>query len=232
MDRLNVLYLLCTLLRGRYVLLIDNDGTIRNTNSVKDECLNGFCVAEFGEIRTELLPTQIHRRMHGRPMAEIFVAIADEIYGKTITLDEGQQVTMRLNEYIRPEYVSRPVFEGAKDFLRVIKAMIPVYILTGMEEDLVDEGLKVHDLGRYYDGVLGAPKTKEENIRSIMDQYPGYHLLGIGDAMAEYKAIKAADPKAVFVGVDFENRPKSVFPEEVRVQTSYEGVINEIICQA
>ena len=60
-----------------FIVLADNDGTIRDTNGVKDSCLNAFCAQEFGTAPVStILPTAIHRHMHGRPMNEIFVEIA------------------------------------------------------------------------------------------------------------------------------------------------------------
>jgi len=209
-----------------FIVLADNDGTIRNTNSVKDSCLNGFCEKEFGRIpeNASVLPTDIHRRMHGRPMNEIFVAIAAEIYHKTLSLDEGQDVTLRLNEYIKPEYVSRPVYDGAKMFYLKLKEMgLPMYILTGMEEDLVAEGLEKNGMGNIFEGILGAPKTKEQNIEEVLKKHPRCRILAMGDAMSEYKATKAI-AGTIFLAFDFENREargKRVFPSDVNVLTSY-----------
>ena len=210
----------------RIIVLADNDGTIRNTNSVKDACLDAFCEKEFGSIPDSFptLPTDIHRRMHGRPMNEIFVAIAAEIYGKSISLDEGQEITLRLNEYIRPEYVGRKAYEGAKEFYSALKAMgIPMYILTGMEDDLVREGLEKNGMGGIFEEILGAPRTKEENIQYVLKKHPGCRILAMGDAMAEYRATMAI-PGTIFLAFDFENREargKRVFPKEVNVLTSY-----------
>lgn len=208
-----------------FIVLADNDGTIRDTNSVKDACLNGFCEKEFGRIpENSILPTAIHRRMHGRPMNEIFVAIAAEVYHKTLSLDEGQDVTLRLNEYIKPEYVSRPVFDGAKAFYLKLKEMgLPMYILTGMEEDLVEEGLKKNGMGGIFEAILGAPKTKEQNIEEVIKKHPGCRILAMGDAMSEYRATKAVEG-TIFLAFDFENREaqgKRVFPPEINVLTSY-----------
>ena len=208
-----------------FVVLADNDGTVRDTNSVKDACLNEFCEQEFGPLQmATILPTDIHRRMHGRPMNEIFVAIAAEIYGKSISLDEGQEITLRLNEFIKPEYVGRKAYEGAKEFYSALKAMgIPMYILTGMEEDLVLEGLEKNGLGGIFEEILGAPKTKEENIQYVLEKHPGCRILAMGDAMAEYRATMAI-PGTIFLAFDFEDREangKRVFPKEVNVLTSY-----------
>lgn len=209
-----------------FIVLADNDGTIRDTNSVKDQCLDAFCVEEFGKFSSDnLLPTQIHRRMHGRPMAEIFVEIASQIYGKNISLSEGQEITERLNLYIRPEYISRPVFDGAIEFYSALKDMgLPMYILTGMEPDLVLEGLEKNGMKGLFDGVLGAPKSKEKNIAELLSRHKGARILAMGDALAEYKATMSY-PKTVFLAFDFENRKKKVFPDSVNVLTKYDDTV-------
>lgn len=211
------------------IVLADNDGTIRDTNNVKDKCLDVFCSLEFGQSLSELLPTELHRQMHGRPMAEIFVEIAAQIYGKNISFAAGQEITDRLNLYIRPEYVSRPVYEGAVEFYSTLKEMgLPMYILTGMEPDLVAEGLEKNGMAGIFDGILGAPKSKEENIADILAQHKGARILAMGDALAEYTATMAY-PKTIFLAFDFENRKKRVFPDNVNILTKYDRQVWEEI---
>lgn len=209
-----------------FIVLADNDGTIRDTNSVKDKCLNAFCVQEFGALPISCeLPTAIHRKMHGRPMNEIFVEIAQQVYGQTISLEEGQMITDKLNLYIRPEYVSRPVFAGAKEFYSALKAMgLPMYVLTGMETDLVAEGLDKNGMSGIFDDILGAPKTKEENIRLVLQQHQGARILATGDSFSEYAATMAY-PGTIFLAFDFEGRKTRVFPENVHVFTKYDESI-------
>ncbi len=207
---------------NNFIVLADNDGTIRNTNGVKDACLDAFCVKELGALKADNpLPTSIHRRMHGRPMAEIFVAIAAEVYGLHISEAEGFRLTERLNEYIKPAYIAGEVFSGALEFYTRLKNLgIPLYILTGMEEDMVFQGLEYHGLDKLFEGILGAPKTKEENIENILKKYPNAKIIGIGDAIAEYNATMRYDG-TIFIPVDFENRKKQVFPENIKVYREY-----------
>ncbi len=216
-----------------YIALVDNDGTLRDTNSVKDAMLNSFCVAVFGELPSDaILPTEIHRAMHGRPMSQIFVEIAHSIYGKSISLEDGQNITERLNDFIREEYVSRPVFKGVREFFEKLKAMgIHLYILTGMEPDMVDEGLVAHGLDDLFIATLGAPTTKEANVEQVLKQYPGAKILAFGDAMSEYRVTMAYEG-TIFVAVDMENREKRVFPDDVKVYTSFdEQMLSDILTQ-
>ena len=217
----------------KYVALVDNDGTVRDTNGVKDAMLNDFCVTVFGELpKNKALPTEIHRVMHGRPMNEIFVEIASSIYGKSISLEDGQVITEMLNDYIRAEYVARPVFKGVREFFEKLKAMgIPLYILTGMEPDMVDEGLVAHGLDDLFIETLGAPTTKEANVEQVLKKYPGAKILAFGDAMSEYKVTMAYEG-TIFVAVDMENRTKRVFPDDVKVYTSFDDeMMSDIIAQ-
>lgn len=217
--------------KKQYIVLADNDGTIRDTNGVKDAMLNDFCVAEFGQVpKDKELPTEIHRKMHGRPMNEIFVEIASTIYGKEISLDEGQMITERLNNFIKPEYVSRPVYPGAKEFFQRLKELgIPLYILTGMEPDMVQSGLENFRMQDLFLDVLGAPKTKEQNIAEVLEKHPGATIIAMGDAMSEYRATMAY-PGTIFLAFDMENRTKRVFPDDVKVYTSYdEEVWNDLM---
>ncbi len=207
---------------NHYIVLTDNDGTIRDTNSVKDACLNAFCVSLWGEIKKNVeLPTSIHRRMHGRPMGEIFVAIAKECYNIDINLSDGENITAQLNDFIRPEYVKRCVYDGAKEFYSILKEIgTPMYILTGMEADMVSDGLIHHNMGEIFEDILGAPKTKEQNIKEVLQKHTGRRILAMGDAMSEYKETMVYE-NTIFLAFDFESRKKRVFPQNVNILTSY-----------
>lgn len=207
-----------------YIILADNDGTIRDTNHVKDECLNDFCINIWGEMNENSeLPTSIHRRMHGRPMGEIFVEIAKKCYNRDISLTDGENITSKLNDFIRPEYVKKRVYDGAKEFYNILKDIgCPMYILTGMEYDMVSDGLNYHNMGEIFEDILGAPKTKEQNIKEVLQLHPGRHILAMGDAISEFRATMAY-PDTIFLAFDMENREKRVFPPEVNILTSYTG---------
>lgn len=220
-------------MKHKFIVAADNDGTLRDTNNVKDAKLNAFCIETFGALSSDkVLPTQIHRAMLGRPMAEIFVEIARTVYGKTISLTEGQLITENLNNYIRDEYVSRPVFPGVREFFDKLKAMgIPMYILTGMEPDMVDDGLKAHGLDDLFIETLGAPATKEQNVDYLLKKHPEARIIAFGDAMSEYK-VTMAHEGTIFIAVDMENREKRVFPDNVKVYTSFdEEMYNDLIAQ-
>ncbi len=215
-------YIVKTLLylANNFVLVSDHDGVIRDTDEVKDACLIAFCIFIWGELidKTEL-PTEIHRRMHGLPMGEIFVEIAEKCYNKKISREEGELVTKQLNDYIRPEYIKRKVYDGAVEFLSILKEIgMPCYILTGMEPDMIEDGLKYHKIEHLFDGILGAPKTKAENLKELLQKYPGRRLLGTGNALSEYKATYAHEGTR-FLAFCFDG--KNVFPEDVNVLTSY-----------
>lgn len=215
---------------NNYIMFSDHDGVIGHTNSVKDMCLDAFCQTLWGEAITNAkLPTTLHREMHGRPMNEIFVAIAKDCYNKTISLYDGEKITERLNEYIRPEYVRRHMYDGARDFFLILRDIgTPMYILTGMEPDMIADRFRYHKFDNIFKDILGAPKTKEQNIAEILKSYPNRRIIATGDAMSEYKAT-IAYPGTIFLAFDMENREKRVFPPEVNILTSWGEIVwNEL----
>lgn len=97
---------------------------------------------------------------------------------------------------------------------------MPMYILTGMEPDMIDARFHQHGFDGLFQGILGAPQTKEENIKHILKMYPGRRILATGDAMSEYRAT-TAHQGTIFLAFDMEARPKRVFPDDVNILTSY-----------
>ncbi len=225
MDRFKKLFQ-----QNNIVGLFDHDGSICDTNGVKDELLGSFCRKYWGGQINDCNYNEIHRGLHGRPMAEIFVAIAKELHFQNISLEKGQVLSDELNEFIKPLYLAKPMYEGANEFYTLLNNMgVDQYILTGMEVPIVTQSLEIKKICNLFKGVLGAPETKEQNIKNVIKE--GQIILAIGDAMSEYKETMKYT-NTIFVAVDFENRPKSLFPEGVRIITSYKDIIPEIIRQA
>ena len=216
------------------VVLADHDGSICDTNQVKDELLGEFCRNQIGsldkngEIVQDATVNAIHRGAHGLPMNMIFVDIVKTVYGREISLEKGQEITENLNNYIRPNYMNRKMYEKAGEYHELLHLLgVKQYILTGMENDMIEASLKNHKIDTYFDGILGSQKKKTEWVEDITNQYSDKSIFATGDAMSEYKATKK--PTTTFIGLDFENRKTRVFPEEVPVVTNYDDLVANIL---
>ena len=94
---------------------------------------------------------------------------------------------------------------------------------------MVQSGLENFRMQELFLDVLGAPKTKEQNIAEVLEKHPGATIIAMGDAMSEYRATMAY-PGTIFLAFDMENRTKRVFPDDVKVYTSYdEEVWNDLM---
>ena len=216
------------------VVLADHDGSICDTNQVKDELLGEFCRSQLGsldkngEIVQDATVNAIHRSAHGLPMNIIFVDIVKTVYGREISLEKGQEITENLNNYIRPNYMNRKMYDKAGEYHELLHLLgVKQYILTGMENDMIEASLKNHKIETYFDGILGSQKKKTEWVEDVVAQYPDKKIFATGDAMSEYKATKK--PTTTFIGLDFEDRKVRVFPEEVLVATTYDSLVAKII---
>lgn len=216
------------------VVLADHDGSICDTNQVKDELLGEFCRSQLGnfdkngKVVQDATVNAIHRGAHGLPMNMIFVDIVKTVYGREISLEKGQEITENLNNYIRPNYMNRKMYDKAGEYHEFLHLLgVKQYILTGMENDMIEASLKNHKIETYFDGILGSQKKKTEWVEDITVQYPDKKIFATGDAMSEYKATKK--PTTTFIGLDFEDRKVRIFPEEVAVATTYDSLVAKII---
>jgi len=211
--------------------LFDHDGAICDTNQVKDELLGQFCRQEFGDtdMRGNAIEddtvNMLHRQAHGVPMNRIFVTIAKEVYGLDISTDEGQEITERLNDFIRPDYINRKIYSKAAEYHELLYLLgMPQYILTGMEPDMVQASLENHEIAPFFRGILGAPITKAEHVNNILKKYPNRTMFASGDAASEYKATK--HPGTMFIGMDMEGTGRrDIFPEGIAVVCDYDELI-------
>ncbi len=202
----------------------DKDGCMTISDMIKERILNQFCIEKLGKMNDECaLPTEIHRRMLGRPMGEIFIQILAECYGKEMSEAESLQITEDLNDYIRPDYLSAPLFYGVREFYGLMRNICTeMYVLTGMEIDMAQGGLAHHGLDSLFDAILGAPKTKEQNIDNVLARYSGKKVIIIsaGNAMSECRATMRYPDIAFFLALLLDGS-KNPFPEGMKVYNEY-----------
>lgn len=227
--------------KKKIVFLLDHDGSLADTNGVKDEHLGDFTRGIWGEhdkegnkVTDETL-NKIHRDMHGQPMGVIFQRIAKEVYSKEISKKKGEKVTDQLNKYIKPYYSKKDEFEGSTEFLKLCNILGDVYILTGMESYMVKESLKEHKWENLVKGIYGAPNNKDENIKLIKEKYQEDDVTYVctGDAKSERNAAKNAGiPYFIKINFDgkspYKNDPEAVSNSQQLIAKTLEAYLKQI----
>jgi|GEM_PF-6682086 len=178
--------------KTKIMFLIDHDGCIADTNSVKDDKLGAFTRNFFyknyslkNTDATDENLNKIHHDMYGQPMGNIFKAIAEKYYESIVAQNSeelkenpsfkitGAEVTNALNEYIKDYYGSRPEFPNATKLLSALSAIGTCYIVTGMETDLIAQSLNNKDWIKFFEnkdgklriyGAEGGPYSPGESV--------------------------------------------------------------------
>lgn len=110
---------------------------------------------------------------------------------------------------------------GAREFLDAARVQgMPLAIVTGTPQDVIDRTIQVFDLKRYFQRVCGVPGSKREHIERLLAEFalePGRCLFA-GDALLDQEAAVAS--AVPFVGVnngDDPFRPEGMVAEVTRL---------------
>lgn len=189
-----------TLLFPRHVFL-DFDGVVMDSMTLK---LDAYChaLAEFGFERAAVRAQQLLYAglSRSRALPLMYKALSG---GSELDADAQVRVLERFAEEdirLRPRMRLMP---GAEGFLEeALRRGMPLTVVTGTPQEVVDGTMERFGLGRFFRGVHGSPPLKAEHLAVL----PGRHglradqTLYVGDAVQDINAAEAAGMP--FVAVD------------------------------
>ena len=216
------------------ILLADYDGSICDTNQVKDKLLGEFFRSRFlktdfdGNLVTDARVNKIHKKMHGISMDKICQEIMKEIYTITITDKTAKLFATELNKYIKQSYINSKIYDKASEYHELLHLLgVEQYILTEMENTIIEEALQINNISKYFQEVLGSKKTKDKWVKYINTKHKIKNIFATGNSLSEYDATKT--DRTIFIGFNFENKKKRIFPETTPIVKNYDELIKTII---
>jgi hypothetical protein len=157
-------------------VLADHDGSICDTNQVKDELLGEFCRSQLGvndkngKTVQDSVVNAIHRGAHGLPMNMIFVDILKQVYGQDISLEKGQEITENLNNYIRPNYMNRKMYDKAGEYHDHVQP-------SPYKSDR--EGIQLHYLKAFENSRNGEVQDREQQLHKEENEHHSHISAGL-----------------------------------------------------
>ena len=202
-------------------LLLDFDGVVVESVKIKIEA--------FADVYRDATPEQHaaiadYQRVHGGVGRGLkFAHFERELFGRE---PDDERIRYLSSEYANRVYeavVACPFVAGAEEFLRAVHGKADIHVISGTPADELADICRRRNIAHYFESVHGAPETKRDAFRRIVDEYryDPREILAIGDATTEFNA--ARELSIAFLGI-VADPSLSPFGEDVPVVANMEGL--------
>lgn len=172
-------------------IFFDFDGVIVESTDIKTAAFAELFVQEGVEFVKRVV--EYHRNNAGVSRFDKFRYIYREILKRSLSEHEFRALCDRFSDLVMNQVIRTPFVNGAELFLNHFHAKYKFFIITATPQEEIDEILRRRDINHLFVGVIGAPTTKTDAVRQVLDRE---YLLPretvyIGDAMSDYEAARA-----------------------------------------
>jgi phosphoglycolate phosphatase-like HAD superfamily hydrolase len=206
-------------------VILDFDGVVVESVELKVQAFLTMYAHESPEKQQAILE---HQRAHGGVTRRLkFAHFERELFGRpgdTATLD---RLAAGYAKLVHGAVLACPFIRGAIDFLDTAHGRTDLHVVSGTPEEELLDIIERRGLARYFKSIHGAPKTKPEAFRLILDvhRYPHDEVIAVGDATTEYDAAVALQMPFIGIVADPGDNP---FPPEVPVLATLERLASRM----
>lgn len=202
-------------------LLLDFDGVILDSVGIKIDAYLHIYANEDPEKLKAILE---HQRTHGGVTRRLkFRYFETEVFGRVIS-DEGIEIlSTAYTRLVHEAVLTCPFIPGARELLDCVRGKAAMHVISGTPREELEDVVKRRGLTPYFTSLHGAPVTKLNAFREILEAcgYPPHRILAIGDAVTELEA--ASSLGIPFLGISPPGELPTFSPD-VPVVPSLKGV--------
>ncbi len=171
-----------------------------------------FALAEYGFDRDAIRKLQLQSAGMSRSFAIPY--IVESLTGRKMS-NRAQAKVLQLfteeDERLRPQM---NLFQGARDFLVAMRNRIPLVVVTGTPQEVIDETMHFFSIGVYFREVCGYPPVKAEHLQKQLQKrnLRPEQTLYVGDAIKDFEAAQAVGMP--FIGINHGENPFAGLPIE------------------
>ncbi len=171
-------------------LAFDFDGVLVETVEVKTGAFARLFAAEPPEAVARIV--EHHRRNGGVSRFEKFRTIYRDILQRPLTEEEFERLCDRFATLVVDEVVAAPWTEGAQEFVAKYRGRYPLFIVSGTPEEELKTIVRRRGIESWFDGVFGAPATKDAILRDILRRHhlQPAEMVFVGDAQTDWTAAR------------------------------------------
>jgi len=179
-------------LDGLDAVIFDFDGVLVESVDVKTEAFATLYAGHGEAIVTQV--RNYHLQHGGMSRFDKFRYIQTEILGGTpLTKQDTADLAAAFSDLVADRVVAAPMVAGARQFLDRCSGKIPLFIVSGTPTPELRDILTRRHLRAYFAAALGSPRSKAQNIATLLDDHNlcASRCLMIGDAIADQEGAAA-----------------------------------------
>lgn len=201
------------LLKELQAIFFDFDGVLVESMHVKTEAFAQL-FRKFGD---EVVEKVVKHHIENGGISR-YVKIKhyyNNFLDEQINQEKIDEKAQQFSDIVVKKVIKSSWVTGAEKFLEENYKKIDMYVISGTPQQELRKIVKERDMGKYFKGIYGTPKTKPEIMKMIISEkkYDKNKTLYIGDSFSDYTDSKKAE--VPFLG-RVPNGKKSIFPEKIK----------------
>lgn len=171
-------------------IALDFDGVLVETVDIKTEAFAQLFVDESPRMVERILA--YHRAHGGISRFEKFRAIYQEILQRPLSEAECQRLGQQFAALVVDRVVVAPWVDGAEKFLLQHRGRYRFFVVSGTPEGELREILRRRAMEPFFDGVFGAPRSKDVLLRITLERcgLAPTDMAFIGDSETDWTAAR------------------------------------------
>jgi phosphoglycolate phosphatase-like HAD superfamily hydrolase len=168
-------------------IIFDFDGVLFESLAIKAEAFRQMFLPYGDEVARRVV--EHHLAHGGMSRFEKFKIYHGEFLKEQATPDFLEKRAQEFSHLVVDQVVASPWVAGAREFLEANQGKYDFSVVSGTPEEEIRGIVARKGIGRFFREVLGAPRSKGENVRIILEKY-GYRapeVVFVGDAMSDYE---------------------------------------------
>lgn len=164
-----------------------------------------YALEPFGFTREAVHAEQL--RTAGLSRFRILPAMYASLAGEPMSDSQYNEALARFTEHDERSRSKMVLKTGAREFLVAARNRIPLVVITGTPQPVIDETVRLFGLAPFFREVCGSPRGKEEHLRLQLQarNLSPEQALYVGDAVHDFESAAACG--VPFAGIDNGDHP-------------------------
>ena len=171
-------------------IIFDFDGVIVESVQVKTDAFAEIYHPYGQDVMQKVIK---HHEAHGGiSRFEKFKLYHKEFLGIDLTKQKIEKMSKKFSNLVLEKVISAPYVKGSYEFISKHNHNYDFFISSATPKDEILKIVKARGLLKFFKGVYGSPKKKDEHVQQILNRknYKEYEVVFIGDAHSDRNAAK------------------------------------------